>query len=77
MHIVKWSELTELLASFLGEPIAALLRGDAVIPPGQDASLSRGDIQGMIGMLSRKIDAKTITKIMQIMGNALHENGDR
>lgn len=75
LHLAKWAELTELLADLLGDPIASLLRGDAVLPDGADPRMSFGDIQGLIAGISKKLSAKTLLKIPKVMGVCLHVDG--
>jgi hypothetical protein len=72
LHLNKWAELTEFLSDVLGDPIASLLRGDAVVPEGTNPSLSKGDFTAMIGQLSKKINAKMIMRLANFMGNCLH-----
>lgn len=72
LNLKKWCELTELLASLLGEPIASLLRGDAALPQGADVSMSSFNIPSLIAGISGKITSDKLLKVTSFMGQCLH-----
>ena len=75
LYMSKWAELTEMLAGLLGDPIASLLKGDAVVPEGVDPRLSQGDFHVLIASLAQKLSARMIMKTCAMMGNCLHVDG--
>ncbi len=75
LPIDRWEELTELLAGVLGEPLANLLRGDAVIPDGNDPRLGGDDIREAIGAMATKLRAGDMKALRRYMGESLQADG--
>ena len=71
LNLDDWADLTESLASLLGDPMGAILRGDTTGP--QD--LGRSDIQFLIGGIVSKISKSRILDLTRHMGKSLRQNG--
>lgn len=75
LPIDRWEELTELLAGVLGEPLASLLQGEAVIPDGHDTRFGGDDIRVAIGGMVTKLRAKDMKALRKYMGESLQAGG--
>jgi hypothetical protein len=67
MALEDWASLTECLGGLLGEPMAAILRGDALTT----RDLGRPDLEYVIGGLIGKLTKAKIIEITQHMAKSI------
>ena len=76
LPLEDWLELVELLAGILGEPLSALLRGEATFPGGE---VSLPDFAVMASGAIKKLTKANLVRVLVIAGKSLQveENGQR
>jgi hypothetical protein len=64
-----WAALTEVLADAIGEPVASLLRGDTVLPAGEQ--LRRGDVEVLVASLASRLTRKRVMDLVSFMAKSV------